>query len=313
MLNLDLLAAAITILALEILLRLTFRHASGDSPDGFRKGMLDISHRLKLFSGIESHPFLQFTRPRTQLSKGDQEYGFRGIKLSDVPKPAGVARIACIGGRGTEGGYPEFLQAYLDAASRASRFQVLDFGIDGWTSVHSMLNFILNVREFHPDIVVIHDELRGGVCSGYPCPCRDRIHDYTPQPFRDNPLDEWMLRIWWIYRAGKVLLARSRDDAFDRDRRELQQYQRNIETICTLAASDGIKVFLLTMPCATDDGSHSDPTRAVNEVLREIANQRKIALVELENLSDADKTDNRMKAERVGKMIVALGSGAHGQ
>ena len=306
----DLLATAtLSILTLEVFLRLTFQQRSENPARGFRSAMLDVARQLELFSATEPHPFLQFTRPRPQLADGDQEYGFHAIRLSDVPKPTGVVRIACIGGRSTERGYPDFLQAYLNDAAHSQEFEVLNFAVDGWASVHSMLNFILNVREFHPDIAIVHDELRGAVCGGYPCQCRGRIHDYTPLPFRDNPLDEWMLRTSWIYRACKVLIARDRQ-AFDSDGRELEQYRCNLQTICTVAACDGIKVILLTLPCATDDGSHHDATRAVNESIRKIANERRLALVELENLSDADKTDNRITAERIGKRIIAMQSGS---
>jgi hypothetical protein len=223
------LAAAGGILVVELLLRIVSK--SGASRSGvlahrFRDAMLAMARQVELFSTTEAHPFLQYTRPRTTLSKGDQEYGFRGIRLSDVPKPEGMVRIAGLGGASTEAGYPELLAAYLNDASRATQYQVLDFAVDGWSSLHGMLNFILNVREFHPDIIVIQDELTSAVCSGYPCSCPGGIHDYTPPPFQDNPLDERMLRISWIYRACKVLLGRSGVGAFSTDGRELRHYRR---------------------------------------------------------------------------------------
>src|ERR1700683_951539 len=101
------------ILAVEFFLRIVIKRgagSSGGSAHSFRDAMLARSHQVELLSTTEAHPFLQYTRPRTALSKGDQEYGFRGIRLSDVPKPAGVARIACLGGAGTEAGYPALLQ-----------------------------------------------------------------------------------------------------------------------------------------------------------------------------------------------------------
>jgi hypothetical protein len=305
MLYVDLLAGAVSIVALEFFLRIAIKRApeesARDSPQGFRYAMRDLSRQLELFTATEPHPFLQYTRPRTLLVGGDQRYGFSSIKLSDVPKPAGVVRIACIGGSATEGGYPELLEAFLNAALPARRFQVLDFAVDGWASVHSMLNFILNVREFHPDFVVVGDELRGAGCSGYPCCCRGRVHDYTPLAYRDNPLDEWMLRASWIYRACKILLVRSRIEAFDRDGREIQQYRRNIETICTLAALDKIQVILLT--AAT---TNHDSIKAVNETIRATAKAR-VALLDLE------QTDDRIAAERIGKMIAGMHPGARAE
>jgi hypothetical protein len=314
------LAAAGGILVVEFLLRIVIKSDAGRSEVSahrFRDAMLAMAHHVELFSTTHAHPFLQYTRPRTTLSKGDQEYGFRAIRLSDVPKPEGVVRIACLGGASTEAGYPELLEAYLNDASRATQYQVLDFAVDGWSSLHGVLNFILNVREFHPDIIVIQDELTSAVCSGYPCSCPGGIHDYTPPPFQDNPLDERMLRISWIYRACKVLLGRSGVGAFSTDGRELRHYRRHIETICTLAVLENVKVILLTLPCASDDVLDRSPTRAANQIIREIARERAIALVDPENSSTDEHHPNgasdQMMAERIGKMIVSLHCGESAQ
>ncbi|HVN29217.1 MAG TPA: SGNH/GDSL hydrolase family protein, partial [Candidatus Binataceae bacterium] len=234
---------------------LSLRVANDIMPRSLRRVMRDLSRQAELLANVEEHPFLQYTRPRTQLADGDQEYGFRNIKMSDVPKPAGMVRIACLGGMSTEGGYPELLRAYLDDAGGATRFQVLNFGIDGWSSVHSMLNFILNVREFRPDVVVVRDELRSAFCSGYPCSCGGRRHDYTPRSFRANLLDRPMVRHSALYRAMKAMMARGRGGTIPADARELRQYRRNIETICTLAEVQKINVVLVTLPRDREDDS----------------------------------------------------------
>ena len=211
-------------------------------PRRFRRAMGEIKRHLELLATMETHPFLQYTYPRTQLDNGDQEYGFQGIRLSDIAKPPEAVRIAWMGEAGET---PRLLQAYLNDAAPSARYQVLDFGVDGWSSAHAMLNFVLNVREFHPDIALIQRDLKAAVCTGYPCSCEDAIHDYTPPIFQFNPLEERLLRISWIARAAKVLLTVTGARAEAADGRELRHDRRHIETICRLAAREQIRTVVL--------------------------------------------------------------------
>jgi len=105
------------------------------------------------------HPFLQYTGPRNKVpdGQGDSYIGFKEIKVSDIPKRPGVTRIACLGGSTTEDGYPELLQALLNQQGGSGKYEVLNFGRTWWSSVHSMLNYVLNVTDFNPDFVILHD------------------------------------------------------------------------------------------------------------------------------------------------------------
>lgn len=170
-------------------------------------------HRGSL-SFADPHPFLQFTEPRVAFPDGDRAYGFDGVRHSQLPKPAGIVRIAWLGGSKTSGD-PRFLEECLNEHG-SWRFEVLDFRVNGWSSVHTMLNFILNVREFHPDIVLVQNDIREAVCSGYPCWCPGRVHAYTPAPFPDDAVSQWLSPILVVHRLVRWVMERfSKDSSAD--------------------------------------------------------------------------------------------------
>ena len=100
------------------------------------------------------HPLLHYVNTATQ---GRAPQG--GARGSGAPyhKPADVVRVACVGGSTTADGYPDQLQRYLDRQTQGSptRFEVLNFGVSGWTTAHTLVNFTLNIVEYRPDYVVI--------------------------------------------------------------------------------------------------------------------------------------------------------------
>ncbi|MGH3055102.1 MAG: hypothetical protein ACRDL7_09015, partial [Gaiellaceae bacterium] len=132
------------------------------------------------------HPFLQFTGTPSVALIGNQalgnltpfnNLGFRGRDFS-YEKPAGVIRIAALGGSTTADGYPERVEDLLnaEATSAAQHFEVLNFGVGFWTSAHSLVNFVLNVVDFRPDYVIIHENWNDAVARYAGASFR---HDYS--------------------------------------------------------------------------------------------------------------------------------------
>ena len=84
--------------------------------------------------------------------------GWRSPEVA-VPKPAGVFRIACIGGSTTVEGvtnettYPARLQAKLAATYGAGRIEVVNCGVSGVSSF-TELELLPSVLELQPDLVV---------------------------------------------------------------------------------------------------------------------------------------------------------------
>ncbi|MEM9024273.1 MAG: SGNH/GDSL hydrolase family protein, partial [Bacteroidota bacterium] len=101
-----------------------------------------------IFTG---HPYVHYTGVP---NKGFNNRGFHGSDWARE-KPAGVFRVACIGGSTTARGYPADLEAWLNTRADTV-FEVLNVGLGGWTTAHSVANFVLNVVDYNPDLVVIH-------------------------------------------------------------------------------------------------------------------------------------------------------------
>jgi hypothetical protein len=243
------------------------------------------------------HPFLQFTGTPSVALIGNQalgnltpfnNFGFLGRDFS-YEKPAGVIRIAALGGSTTADGYPQRLEDLLNAraAGTPQRFEVLNFGVGYWTSAHSLVNFVLNVVDFQPDYVIIHENWNDGSVRGAGASFR---HDYSHALKAFEPprmLDRYPLRFSVIYRAVRFRFGppdwafldyathrpypRQQADATD----DLQPFRRNITTIIDLALLRHAKVVLTTMPRTTDATmplfSGSTHVDEANDALRQLA------------------------------------------
>ncbi len=121
-----------------------------------------------------------------------------------------MVRIACIGGSTTESGWPELMEEYLNKTSESTRFQVFNFGIGWWSSIHSTVNYILNVIDFNPDYAIIHDNCNDHNYRGYPGLRGDGAHAY--QAINIPPQEDLFLaRLSVLYRiTGIVMIFISR-------------------------------------------------------------------------------------------------------
>jgi len=260
-------------------------------------------------------------------------FGFVGRDFA-YAKPPGVIRIAALGASTTADGYPAMLEEYLNAtvAAQSNRFEVMNFGHGYWTSAHVLVNFVLNVIDFAPDYIVIHQaandeharaseaEFRGDYSHYLKVFQPPRIPDryilrvsvlYRALKFYRNPNPEWM----FVEAASQI---RRKEPQRPLNARELGVFRRNIETIIDVASVRHIKVVLTTMPHSTDERygplNYMDQ---LNEVLRSIAaNDDRLLFVDLDkqmtgkvnhlfvdpvHVNDAGR---RMKAEYLGNRII---------
>src|SRR4029079_10086248 len=234
----------------------------------------------------------------------------------------------------TADGYPAMLEEYLNArvAAQSNRFEVMNFGQGYWTSAHVLVNFALNVIDFAPDYVIIHQaandeharapeaEFRGDYSHYLKVFQPPRIADryilrvsvpYRALKFYLNPNPEWM----FIEAASQI---RRKEPQRELNARELGVFRRNIETIIDVASARQIKVVLTTMPHSTDERyTHVHYIDQFNEVLRSIAaNHDRLLFVDLDKLMTGkvnhvfvdpfhvNDDGRRMKAEYLGKRII---------
>ncbi|TBR19943.1 SGNH/GDSL hydrolase family protein [bacterium] len=113
------------------------------------------------------HANIRHRRYHFDVTYHTNALGFRG---PDRPfeKPAGTARIVVLGasfvfGSGVANGltYGELLEAKLNAANLAKRFEVVNLGAPGTPlAFHELLYRDLG-RKYSPDVVVVHAQLNG--------------------------------------------------------------------------------------------------------------------------------------------------------
>lgn len=110
---------------------------------------------------LEYDPVLTF-RNRRGASFPDtgvriNSLGLRGPEVA-VAKPPGVRRVLCLGDSCTFGAahpYPEILQQILDARA-PGRFEVLNGGVIGYTSLHGLEWFERELSPLRPDVVTLY-------------------------------------------------------------------------------------------------------------------------------------------------------------
>jgi len=159
----SLVSLLVTLLALEGLLRLTdLDHKILGDPFKSTNFMLN-------YLAIDT--FLQWRgRTGTRLLQPDEVINTRGLRSPEIPrkKPPGVVRIAVLGDSCTFGfvtmgklqfetprPYPALLQDILDRNIGPGRFQVINYGLIGYTSYHGLRMLRREVLADRPDFVVI--------------------------------------------------------------------------------------------------------------------------------------------------------------
>ena len=282
-----------------------------------------------------AHPFLHYTGVPNR-----EGFGPNGF-LSPMPaysRTPGVTRVACLGGSTTANGYPGELQKYLNRKAAPARHEVLNFGLSGYSSVHSLVNLVLNVTDFKPDYLVIHHGWNDqGTCE-VRCARGDYSHKYLPKIFRRLSAGEKLLiRVSYIYRA---LVLHRVNDWFEpieaMEEREygpckedlcqlggrFYHYRRNLETMIIVARGRGMVPVLATMPHATrapDEQRHRLPRfKEANEVMRQVAaaHPGQALLVDLDammtgkmeqlftDLGHMELAGQQFKAQAIGQAIL---------
>ena len=298
-------------------------------------------------SAYAGHPFLQFTGKPAVALKGNKalgnlrpynNFGFIGPDFQ-YAKPAGVIRVACLGESTTADGYPAFLENYLNSKrSDSNRFEVMNFGHAYWTTNHSLVNFMLNVLDFHPDYIVIHHgwneekvrnvppaEFRGDYSHAFKV--FERPHITDKYPIRLSIIFRMMKFSYdkspsWSSLGGSVQYPRKESGAAFANLDELKPYRRNLENIIDVALLRNIRVVLTTLPHSTDPHiplyyAHTSIDQC-NAITRGIAKgfKERISFVDLDSLltgrhneifkdlghvTDVGRT---MKSEAIGTVIL---------
>lgn len=211
-------------------------------------GVAEVVH-----ASTRSHPFDPFVQ-------------FPGARFDHVPReaPAGVQRIVTLGGSTTHGAhlspelrYPAVLEELL--LDEGLGAEVLNAGMDWWTTKHSHINYVTYVREWQPDIAIvmhaINDLYRSFTSSRFSLGPYDEqwSHFYGPAIRAAEPksllgatLNRWSvwgLRHRWYARWRYRELELSPSEF-----RSLREFEVNLRSLVRTLHQDGLRVVLVTQP-----------------------------------------------------------------
>jgi lysophospholipase L1-like esterase len=224
---------------------------------------------------FEPHPYVAYVH--VAGGPGVNEDGFT---FEQVPraKPDGVFRIAALGGSTTDGphAWPYHLAKKLHRVRPDLEFQALNFGMSGWTTAESAVNYVLNVQDYAPDVVIVHHAANDMGAIYHPDFHPDYRHYRRVLQMDADEQGELRVRQRWTYKLDAKLcryslvyvwvrirlLGENRSDYSltylttwpDGPRKELPEavrirpFQRNLRTIGTLAEANGSRVLFASIP-----------------------------------------------------------------
>ena len=289
--------------------------------DTEKQGLADFANKTyEKFAKYKGHPFLVYTgNPSTKYMDGNEEkestafnnMGFVGNDFS-LEKQKNTIRIACVGGSTTERGYPKITEYQLNKFFNNTRsFEVMNFGVSGWTSANSLINYMFNVRDFNPDYVLIHHGWNEDRIRNTPDSLFRRDYSHALTYFHEPEIiDKLPIRTSVLYRILKNTFSYTPDWVFLGDAttiknrpkttlryqniNELAPFERNIKTIIDLCIQNNTKVILCTQPFSlTKEDNTSETIEQANKIVRKINKSylNKIDFIDLDKTVTGNMND----------------------
>lgn len=109
------------------------------------------------------HPFLQLQNANDKPGNKYHfnSYGFRAEEITKE-KPRGTYRIFVLGGSTVlnsnvdfESSAPRLLEKMLKKQYPTKKFEVINVGVEGYTTQHSLIQYLFNIKDFQPDMIIM--------------------------------------------------------------------------------------------------------------------------------------------------------------
>jgi len=187
-----------------------------------------------------------------------------------LEKPANTLRVMTLGGSTTWNArlphnkkYPTVLQKILSEKYPNKNVEVINAGMDWYTTKHSLTNYVTNMADYNPDVVVIMHAIndlyrsfspKGKAIGPYK---KDWSHFYGPSTNGADPptfeqhiyqrqLEETLKR--WLFKWRYV------EEDFPEDRFvSLPQFERHYDALISRVMADGAKVIVVSQPYLLKD------------------------------------------------------------
>jgi len=175
-------------------------------------------------------------------------------------KDSSTLRILCIGGSTTRNvrldtmeRYPSILHNLMTDKISGKKVEVLNAGMDWYTSKHSNINYVLYCRDFKPDVVIVMHAINDLYRSFSPASLAvgeyksDYTHFYGPSiggakpPTFESLINAFVRKFWFT--------PTSDPDNFDiSEFKSLNDFPKYMGTLIELIQNDGAKVVLVSQP-----------------------------------------------------------------
>jgi lysophospholipase L1-like esterase len=278
------------------------------------------------------HPFLQLQGRADRASLHTNPQGFRGEPIN-LEKTPGTQRLFVVGGSTVYCGRTDFEKTHvrlLEEQIRADHpnlpLEVQNCGVEWYTTQHSLINYLFNLKDYKPDVIVLFHAIND-LCRSFSPPAwawgeprRDYGHFYGPVAryvlgrtprLGDTPHPLFVGALFDELLYSELLSPKpSEIHEFP----SLEPFERNLESIIKTLKQDGVELVLATQAsiyrddlepeaqaklwmcsqlCVTDNRypdikSMRQAMHRFNEVTRRLATRYKIPLADLANIVPQD-------------------------
>lgn len=254
---------------------------------------------------FQGHPFLSYVRHQKRGSTNT--HGFLDRKWN-VERKEGATRIVCLGASTTEGetnlnldsSYPSFLQGILREEFDPAT-DVMNWGMAGWTTAETMINFFLNVQDYEPDVVILHHSVNDVNPRMWPDYRSDFSHYRTPwRELKFSLLHRTLTRASALYSFIHFRRNRFTDVRYQSNKTLPETgfvtvepdttfgFRRNLRSISDFVRLRGGIPVLTTMPFSKERADHHKVYKngilEHNQIIRELCKTEGYFLIDLANL-----------------------------
>ncbi len=314
---------------------------------GLSRAELDPTKDQFKNSRVVPHPYLAYAgRPdfrvepteKAPLLVSHNSLGLNGPETT-WEKPEGVYRIVCLGGSSTYGigpsstftNWPVVLQQELNLRGLAKPVEVLNLGLQGYSTFESQVNLALRGVEFRPDLVLVYHTINDMRCALYPGVVRDNTHWRAvwpvERPDRVRDALETSYTFLALRRYATDWLARQRDlgtyvivdfgkylpdfyaQPTDPDL-GFSNFRRNLVSIVGMARAHGAEVLLATQAVRMGDFDRFGSTalqkqgfERMTKLIGDVANERSVPYCDVRTPVEAE-ADRQRAASGADRIFV---------
>jgi hypothetical protein len=189
------------------------------------------------------HPYLQLT-PNKHTER-------------EASADAPALKVFCLGGSTTEWensqhtGWPEIAEEKLASSVPGRTVQVYNEGRQWYTSQHTLINYMLNLRQYKPDVIIVMHALNDMLINADFCRFSNAEFEPDYRHFY-GPVTR-LIKHETMFASIKNKIAPlwnfpGREKVTTTEFPGLEPFKRNLQTLIDIARLDGTKVVLMTEP-----------------------------------------------------------------